>query len=499
MSKHIEPHRWADARRGDVSASERAEMASHASSCTRCDKARLRIQRASDTFPVLRERAAPDLGWDGVRARIHWSVSKAKRASGEHAPVKSRSWLPLFAAATTAIAAGSFGVYWYTHDSPSRTVVAATAAHAPEAKATARHAAPLMALVSRLAGDVMIDGARASDPSTLFAKPFGAGTVIATGDGRVDVQFGEASAFGLGPRSTLELRSFDADTIELVVDGVVDLEVAPRAKGQRFVVVAGDRTIEVRGTRFSVKHDAAGTLVSCQHGLVAVRETAVAGELEVATARKAYVPAHATEQPRAVPLTADELTALATATPWSTPGWNADLAMHSAPLEIASSLGAGSRDMRVDGIELGVAPFVMRVMPGRHTIEAADSTGRFRRAGWVDVSPPGPGAHSAHFETPLEEVPATSTTNAVMVREKQLAAGLDHARLQQCTRRLAKSGLTGTFVQIEITVDAAGAVNMLNVIDTDLPSDTATCVHATIADVHFAAGPPASWREKLTL
>ena len=497
MSKHVEPHRWADLLRGDVSSTECAAMERHATTCTRCDKARVRIQRASDTFPVLRERAAPELGWDGVRARIHWSVSKAKRESGEHAPIK-RSWLPVFVAATTAVAAGSIGVYWYTQAPTPTGASTVVVAHAPEVKVAARHAAPLTALVSRLAGDVMIDGVRASEPSTLFAKPLGVGTVLATGEGRVDVQFGEASAFGLGPRSTLEFRAFDAETIELVVDGAVDLEVAPRANNQRFLVTAGDRTIEVRGTRFTVRHDAAGTLVSCQHGLVAVREAAVAGELEVATARKAFVPAHATEQPRAVPLTAEELTALATATPWSTPGWNPDLALHSAPLELSAPVGAAPRDLRVDGIELGVAPFVMRVMPGRHTVEAADSTGRFRRAGWVDVAAPGPGSHTAHFDAPLEAPPASST-NAVVVRKKQLAAGIDHARLQQCTRRLAKSGLTDTFVQIEITVDGAGAVNVLNIIDTDLPSDTATCVHDALADVHFAAGQAASWREKLTL
>jgi len=497
MSKHVEPHRWADLMRGDVSPAESAAMERHATTCMRCDKARVRIQRVSDTFPVLRERGAPELGWDGVRARIHWSVSKAKRESGEHAPIKPRSWLPAFVAATTAVAAGSIGVYWYTHASTPSGAPTAVVAHAPEAK-VARHPARLTALVSRLAGDVMIDGVRAEEPSTLFAKPLGVGTVLATGEGRVDVQFGESSAFGLGPRSTLEFRAFDAETIELVVDGAVDLEVAPRANNQRFLITAGDRTIEVRGTRFTVKHDAEGTLVSCQHGLVAVREAAVAGELEVATARKAFVPAHATVQPKAVPLTAEELTALATATPWSTPGWNADLAMHSAPLEISAPVGAPRRDMRVDGIELGVAPFVMRVMPGRHTVEATDFTGRFRRAGWVDVSARGPGSPTSHFDAPLEEPPASSTT-AVTVRKQQLAAGIDHTRLQQCTRRLAKSGLTDTFVQIEITVDGAGAVNVLNIVDTDLPSDTAACVHDALADVHFAAGQPASWREKLTL
>ncbi len=496
MSKHIEPHRWADLLRGDVTAPERAEMDRHAAGCARCAKARVRIQHASDTFPVLRERSVPELGWDGVRARIHWSVSKAKRESGEHAPIVPRSWLPRFAPsvlAVGALAAGASGVYWATHhSSPARTVATARIPQPPRVNPAA-HAAPLTALISRLAGDVMIDGARASDPRTLFAKPLGAGTVIATGEGRVDVQFGEASAFGLGPRSTLELRSFDAETIELVVDGAVDLEVAPRANKQRFLVTAGDRTIEVRGTRFTVKHDAAGTLVSCQHGLVAVREAAVDGELEVATARKAFVPAHLTVQPRPVPLTADELTALTTATPWSTPGWNPELAMRSAPLEISGPPGEAARAMRIDGIELGAAPFVMRVTPGQHTIEAADPTGRFRHAGSIEVQVPGPGSALAHFDAPPKP------SNASSPRRHELAAGIDQARLRQCTRRLAKSGLTDMYVELEITVDAAGAVNVLNILETDLPAEASACVHDAIANVHFGPGQAASWRETLPL
>jgi hypothetical protein len=407
-----------------------------------------------------------------------------------------------------AVAAGGFGIYRITR-SPSVAPVVAT--HAPE---VAMPATPIAALVSRISGDVMIDGAHL-DATATFKSPLGTGTVLATGDGRVDLQFGEASAFALGPHSTLELRSFDSDTIELVVDGAVDLEVAPRTKHQRFFVVAGDATVEVRGTRFAVRHDATGTLVSCQHGLVAVRaNSATATELAVGTARKAFVPTgHAITEARAVPLTAEELTTLAVTAPWATPGWNPDFAARTASLDVVAA--APHRAVRVDGIELGAAPFAMRAAPGRHTIEAADSTGRFRRAGWVDVSANAPARFEAMpIESPalpgeaalpkggagsIEETPPVGSGSAIATRKHELTGGLDHARLHQCTRRLAKSGLTDTFVQIEITVDAAGAVNVLNIIDTDLPSDTAQCVHDALADVHFRAGSAASWRQKLTL
>jgi hypothetical protein len=495
MSKHVPPHRWADVMAGEVASAERAEMEAHAATCKRCDRMRVRVQRVSDTFPVLRQAPPPELGWDGVRARIHWTISKAKRDTESHPKVARRPWLPVLLAGS-AIAAGA-GIYAVTRAPSPVVAVVAPPTHAPE---VAAHPAALTALVSRLAGDVMIDGVRSSSDGAAFTKPLGAGSVLATGDGRIDVQFGEASAFALGPRSTLELRSFDANTIALVVDGSVDLEVAPRANQQRFFVIAGDRTIEVRGTRFAVKHDAGGTLVSCQHGLVAVRDAAGQNrdhELEVGTARKAFVPAQrAVTEAHAVPLTADELARLVTATPWSTPGWNADLATRTAPLAITTA--APHRTVRVDGVELGAAPFAMRVAPGRHTVEAADAAGRFRRAGWVDVAL---GTRTSQFEAPpIEEAPLpASPAAAISARKHQLAIGLDRARLQQCTRRLAKSGLTDTFVQIEITVDAGGAVNVLNIIDTDLPADTASCVHDALAETKFPAGVAATWREKLTL
>jgi len=346
-------------------------------------------------------------------------------------------------------------------------------------------------LVNRIsAGDVMIDGTR---PTDLFALRIVAGTVIATGDGRLDVQFGDASAFALGPHSTLDVRRFDAQMIELAVDGTIDIEVAPRAAGQRFVVLAGEHAIEVRGTQFRVSHEASSTTVACRHGLVAVRDKAQ-GTALVGTARRVQVSTGAAiGDSRVVPLSVDELSSLAAATPMTLPLWDpATLTSSSAPLEITA---AGSREVRVDGIELGVAPLSVRVMPGRHTIEATDSAGRYRRAGWVDVAAPSAGAKPARLEVAAEPTP----TAGVGERRRQLRAGIDQARLARCTRSIAKAGLTGTYVQVELSVDATGAVGFLNVIDTDLPSATASCVREVLADVRFKAGAAATWREKLDL
>jgi hypothetical protein len=351
--------------------------------------------------------------------------------------------------------------------------------------------AALAGLVNRAAGDVMIGGLRSGD---VFGRRIVAGDVIATGAGRIDVQFGTASAFQLAPRSQLELRRFDAGTIELVIDGTVDIQVGARAIDQRFIVHAGARDIEVRGTQFRVSHDRAGTTVACRHGLVAVRD--VHGQLEVAGARGLTIPGdRAVTDEHVAPLTAAELASLASTVPYTLPLWTdaGALATSTAPLEVTAPRGRPV-DVRVDGIEHGLAPVRVRVLPGRHTVEAADSAGRFRRAGWVDV-----GSSAARLAIPAEVAPARpAEVGDIAARSKQLRAGVDRARLERCIRRITKAGLSVTSVQVELAVDAGGAIRFLNV-DSDLPSTTAACVREVLTDIQFGAGAAATWRERVEL
>jgi hypothetical protein len=287
----------------------------------------------------------------------------------------------------------------------------------------------------------------------------------------------------------LQFRRFDAEAIELVVDGTVDVVVAPRAPGQRFLVISGDETVEVRGTQFRVSHDALGLRVACRHGLVAVRDGG--GEVQIGAAHQAVIAPNRANDAHAATLDDAELAQLAAATPVTLPVWTSagELAKSSAPLEIAST---SARDVRLDGVEVGAAPLRVRVMPGRHTVEAADR-GRYHRAGWVDVST----AKIARLEVqPVEEV---APTTSIAARQKQLHAAIDHAKLQACTRALSKEGIAGAFVQIEIAVDAAGAVNYLNALDSDLGAAGQDCVLGVLRQVRFAAGTSASWREKIAL
>jgi hypothetical protein len=477
VSAHVPAHRWADLWAGRVAEAERVVMERHAQACHACARARQRVMRASDSFTAIRGAAAPDVPWDTVRARVHWSVSSERR-SAHRARRPAYRWLAAGLASGVVIAVLSGPA---VAPIPPSSPVASRAA--PPARPVSP--APLLGLVSRASGEVMLDGVRRTD---LFTRKLVQGSRIATGDGRVDVQFGDRSAFALAPRSTVELRRFDAELIELAVEGTIDVTLAARAAGQRFLVDAGDHVVEVRGTQFRVAHHASATMVACRHGLVAVSDRR--GRVEVGAARRVQlVTGRPVAVERVVALSTDELAALAQATPLALPLWDPALAHNSAPLEIAT---AGRRDVRVDGVELGVAPLTVRVMPGRHTVEAADNAGRFRRAGWIDV---GLVPNGARLDIPLE----APLTGGNTERHRQLRAGVDRPRLARCMRSIAKAGLTGTYVQVELAVDARGALGFLNVVDTDLPSATASCVREVLADVRFGIGPAASWRERIDL
>ncbi len=480
--KHVAPHRWADLWAGRVDDAERSAMEAHADDCPKCARTRARVTRASDSFASIKNLQAPELAWDSVRAKVHWAVSTERRAK-QPAPESRAGWIAAGMVAAAAVAT----MFVDRPQPPVEQPVASVPLPEPERVA----ATPLAGLINRTTGELMIDGIRPAQP---FATRLAAGSVIATGDGRVDVQFGDRSAFGLGPHSRLELVRFDSQVIELVVDGTIDVEVAPRTTGQRFTIRAGLREIEVRGTQFRVTHTADTTSVACRHGLVAVRDAG--GLREVGAARRLVVPSDKPVLGEPVTtLSIDEVTELADATPMTMPVWDLNTLASSAPLAIAT---AGRRAVRVDGVEVGDAPMQLRVMPGRHTVEAIDHQGRYRRAGWIDVTANAkqPARLAIHPEPPASKAPAFQH---LTLRRSQFEAGIERGKLAACTRTAAKQGLGGGYVSISIGVDTEGNVPFLNVLETDLPRKLSDCIHGVLRDVRFKPGPAAEWRQRIDL
>jgi ferric-dicitrate binding protein FerR (iron transport regulator) len=536
---HVAPERWAEAAAGKLSPSKLERALAHAERCERCRLAQHRVLAARAAMTEMASAATPELPWDSIRAKIRWELSPAGTASSSFpaltpAPGALESQRPATSPPARA-AAKTAGKPWrqrpafgqlgwgvagaallasagvvtmtalWSGDSSDATDAGTPAqlagARAPatpppapsaiEAAATAKPSAtvaagqPLLGLVTRARGAVQIDG----EATGLFERTIAAGAVLASGAGWMDVQLGEGSALAIGPRSSLRIERLDTAAIELSIDGVVDLEVAPRAAGQRFFVRAGAQLIEVHGTQFRVDHRADQTRVSCRHGLVTVREGARA--IAVGPGQGALV--HTGQpMPPPSPLSADELTELTLGTPYQVPWDDASaVARTTARLELSAP---ATRRLRLDGIELGAGSVEVRVVRGRHLVETSEEGSAFHRAGWAVV---GAKSQAVRFDVSAEE--SIRPPSGSYQRLRELRARVSTAELKRCVRPLLKQGMSGSFVRIELGVERDGTIGYLNILDTDLPVGLAECVRAVIADVRFVAGPAATVIEKLEL
>lgn len=515
---HVAPERWADAAAERVHARQLARMHAHAETCERCRLARSRVMAARTAMIAMAHAPAPELSWDSIRAKIRWELSPAGNTAElrtlELAHPRKRRWAWVgIAAASVAVASVAAHFAWRgagaEQEASSGSRTASIAAVTPSTSAEkprdpeapfdpaaiaspavlsadpAASAQPLIGLVTRARGAVQIDG----DATRLFERTVGAGAVLASGAGWLDVQLGEGSALSLGPRSSLRVERLDTARIELSIDGVVDLEVAPRAPGQRFIVRAGAQTVEVHGTQFRVEHRADQTRVSCRHGLVTVSEGTRAREVGAGK----MVAVHTGQpMPAAAALDVDAQLELAMATPYRVP-WDDAASVRTTTASLAL-ISTDERKLRLDGIELGAGSIEVRVGRGRHLVETSQDGGAFRRAGWAVV---GAKAPAVRFEIGSEE--ATRTSGAAYQRLCELRARLVRGRLARCVRSLAKQGVSGTFVRVELAVERDGAIGYLNILDTDLPVGLAECVRSVVAEVRFIAGPAATVVERIEL
>ena len=74
--KHVAPHLWADAFAGKLADDERRRDRP-SRRCLRALPRGARSRRSARRrrFPRCARNRRPSLGWDSIRARVHWSVS----------------------------------------------------------------------------------------------------------------------------------------------------------------------------------------------------------------------------------------------------------------------------------------------------------------------------------------------------------------------------------------------------------------------------------------
>jgi len=497
--RHVRPHEWADVDRGAVDAGRRARMEAHADDCDACARARDRVRQTRETFARIRVATPPQLNWEHVGARIYWVTSSERRANQRKPPrPRPRAWL---------LAAGAFGLaasvgvaYLFFTRGPAGSSGSApeVAAVQPAEPAPTRTmsvqlvappaAQPLRGVITFSQGAVTRGGERLD-----FDSVIAPGDRLATGaDGTLTVQFGSATGFTLGPRSSIELRSFDQRHVAIALDGQVTVEVEHRADDQRFEVLAGDAVVSVRGTVFRVEHRDSELEVACARGVVEVARGG--GEHEVAAGHTLSLAAGDQLAGR----TPADLTAAARETLERNvavrllPAWtDVDGARAtSATLRLAAT---GDQPIEVDGEVVGQGSFRARVMSGRHHVETGEG-----RGSWIRLEP---GADEVAELAPAAPPPSTRQLahKAERTRRGQLDRALGHGRrVRPCLRQLEKQGLLdGSFVVLDLGVNRDGSLGYLNVAQTNLPAQAAACVRTVVDAARLPDGPSAELRYRI--
>ena len=523
MSRHVAPHRLADAASGKTGEREAARIKQHVDDCQHCSRQAERLARARSAMNEIAGTPAPELGWDRIGVRLYWENSSARHAAlrrQDPSPWPRRIALAGTGAALLAMA--GFAAVTLISDPTSPPRAAARPDTAASASLSGRQAATPTAMrgvVTFASGSASIDGAPV-DTAALFARPIGAGTRLeSASNGRLVVQFGHESGFALGPGSSLYLRRFDDEGVELeVIDGSLEIEVTKRRPGQSFEVIAGRHRVSVRGTAFRVAHRNGELDVACAHGQVVVTdgasEVALDAGQQIHLLRQVMLARAARSQ-----IDPERLAELESSLSGPLlPAWTEPRALFetSSTIEIAASPG---QEVRLDGIDVGEGAFVLRVMSGRHKLQVADDTGDYGAGAWIDAGPgerrsagarrdgvvrlgpvvadDSPSAESSQQAPPTS---AEATRAARRARRDQLAAALDgSAPARQCMEPLEKRDLVaGSFIVFDVGINADGSQGHLNIAESNVPAEVERCLRRVVDAVELPPGAAAIVRYKLS-
>lgn len=501
---HVAPHRLAELAAGSLGARAAARARRHLDGCPQCTRAFERVKSGRSTFPDLAALPAPELRWDKIRAQTYWTIGSASHTAIPLPPARSRPrWaiaLPAFGLAAAAAVALAM---WKRGPAEDRRLAIVAPAIELSSPAPAAPAAlvGVVTLVEEGGAIATADGRAIVGGNAIGAHAIGPGDRITTGAGRLSAQFGAGSTFTVGPHSTLTMARFDRAAVELALGdaGRVDVEVSHRAPDQRFTVRAGERVVEVRGTAFRVERTGATVAVACEHGRVAVSSDG-APAVELGAGQALAVDDRDPLLGRAArPMTEAELAELLAARPAALPQWTDPDTIYRSTTGVSLVAPAG-HTVALDGVAVGLGSLWRRVPPGRHLVESTDGAGRTRPGQWIEID--GAAAERpivlASAGTAEPALSASGTAAARKARLVELSRAIDQTQLRGCVRSLAKQGLAdGTHVELEIGVQASGAMRYLNIVDTDLPDGVVACVRDVVGATRLGAGAQVSWRHRI--
>ncbi len=375
---------------GRLEAPLRDATVAHAEGCAHCRAELRRLRGARDGFEAARTLEAPELPWEQMGAQIAWQLRQAP-------PARVR-W-PLLVLGGATLAAAAVLTLWLVGRGGAggggdRGKLAAPApstmpSPAPVVSPTPVRpaAAPGQAWAFLIEAELMRGRAGAAlaalSAEAAAAEPLLAGDRLRAVGGRVGLVLEARTALMLEAGTEAALRALDAETIELELSrGRVTLEVARRSPTQRLSVLAGGRRVTVRGTRFAVALQDDGALaVGVGHGRVELGLVDSAGAvLAIDGGSVAELSAgEDVSNARVRALTEDERVELEVELPLPGALAGAELPKATRLLRVGSSQAAA---LTLDGAPVGQGSALVRVLPGRHLLEA--SSGAHRVSRWID-------------------------------------------------------------------------------------------------------------------
>jgi ferric-dicitrate binding protein FerR (iron transport regulator) len=483
--EHILPDRWAELRAGGLDAVETARIEAHTADCGRCQKTRERVFAATGAMEELRQAQAPELNWDLLGARLSWVVSSELRRherEQEHRRGWARRLFPValggavFAAALAAVLFLSKGGI-----TPKREVASVPRAVAvPVSPAPAIVPTPTVSLegvITMLQGEVTLDGSPATLDSSIRSR-----STLQTGEGTVAVQFGDKSGFLVERRSSVIVRTFDEGEVSLEVSGAVAMDVTKRRPDQRLQIVAGTRTVEVRGTVFRVENRNEALDVIVTRGRVAVLEGGDSVEVPAAErlSLAAGAPLGSVRPRRMLDAEAADMTDRVRI-PF-VPAWASAAQARAASLPMQVVAAPRAR-VRVDGEDVAAGSFLLRAMPGRHLVQL----GAMSR--WVAVEEGQSNEASLLPEVlPGRERPAQVRAELAAHRQEFVVCG------QKARKR---DPFFSGKLTVEITINNDGSIDSIVPLVGVQDRDTEQCVLHVIDGLTFPAGGKGTVRQQI--